>query len=608
LSPIQHTRVMKAAQTGLTAVAEGVIVYWMDVMPTQILYGTATGELLEKWATNRLEAAIISCGVHEKIFAQTSQTTADGNKMSRRSGNKTLSKEFVGGNLNMTTLRSAAGMRSDSVRVVVADEVDGVPKLLTTGEGYFMKVLEGRMKAWNERKKFLAFSTPTTFERSVIYQEYLIGDQRKFHVPCPRCGAYQEIEWGNEGTTHGMKGEKKAGILDNVYYVCAHCREPIKQEEKRFLLQNGKWEPHSRAEKRYFRSYHIPGMLSPVGMLTWFEMYEDYINALDDPDAMRAFVNIGLGLPYKEQGERPKLENVISLRGGYKAGEVPYGVLFITMGVDVQQGSKRKGRKGARLEYEICGHGANFRTWQIKYGTIEGDIDNIGSGAWDELTEMINGEDLIFYRKEDGFQFRVDIIGIDSGDGNYMGTVYDYCRGVSGVYPVKGFKSIKQRTGEKGDEMTRDNLKRFRAARMSKHDVVLYEFATNHYKHHIYKNLKLTRNMTGDQKSGFCDFPADTPKEYFKMLTSEELREDGSFHAGSRRNEAMDCRVYNLGLCDVFLDHKVEMLRELAKKKGAKKAHMKFLNINKVLEMMTNATQGTRFSPEPDDDDPTETE
>ena len=41
-------------------------------------------------------------------------------------------------------------------------------------------------------------------------------------------------------------------------------------------------------------------------------------------------------------GQRPKLEKVIELRGTYKEGQVPNNVLFITIGVDVQRGSKKR--------------------------------------------------------------------------------------------------------------------------------------------------------------------------------------------------------------------------------------------------------------------------
>ena len=49
-SNIRHTAVMKAPQLGFTAIAENVTCYWMDESPADILYISATEQLLMKWA------------------------------------------------------------------------------------------------------------------------------------------------------------------------------------------------------------------------------------------------------------------------------------------------------------------------------------------------------------------------------------------------------------------------------------------------------------------------------------------------------------------------------------------------------------------------------
>jgi len=208
---VQRTGVMKGAQIGATAgAAENVIAYFMDECPAEILYISATEQLLVKWATKRLEHVIDSCGFRDKIYAQTD------NKMSRRSGDKILSKEYVGGNLDMASAQSASSLRSDSKRILIRDEIDGAPVQLRTGEGSWIKVSDARTNAWGARKKIMDFSTPTLYGQSLIDDIYQAGDKRKFFIPCPHCGEFITLRFGTERSNYGLKYD----AVDGAYYLC----------------------------------------------------------------------------------------------------------------------------------------------------------------------------------------------------------------------------------------------------------------------------------------------------------------------------------------------------------------------------------------------------
>ena len=561
-SPIQHTGIMKGAQLGFTAGAENIIAYWMDESPAEILYISATESLLMKWATKRLEPLIDSCGFRHKIYAQTE------NKNSRRTGDKIFSKEYVGGNLDMASAQSASGLRSDSKRILIRDEIDGAPLLLRTGEGNWLKVSDARTNAWGPRKKKLDFSTPTLFGSSLINDIYETGDQRKFSVPCPLCGKYQLLEFGSGHSQHGIKIDKKAGEIESVYYQCDHCHDAIFNHHKTKMLNGGKWEPTSTSNSKILRTYQISSLYSPVGMYSWFEMWKEFEDCQNDPEAMRSFTNLYLGMPFKETGSRPKLENVIELRGDYRSGEVNNDVLYITMGIDVQAGSKKDPNNPARLEMEILGIGAGYRTWSIMYKRVEGEIDDPYAGAWAELSQWAKDGGLSF-KKKDGRDINVAIVFIDSGDGNFMDIVYKFSEQWANTFPIKGFNILKKRIKETGDEMGLSNFLRYRPKKVDE-STILYEISTNYYKTSIYNNLKIPRGPAHPQRPSFCDFPVDYSEKYFKMLTAEEKRRDGSFHCPSnRRNEALDVRVYALCAADVWLDAKVKEIHATMKHQGA---------------------------------------
>jgi len=584
-SPIQRQVVLKAAQIGMTAAAENVAVYWIDAVPASILFISATDDLLKKWASKRLDPAIDSCGCRHKIF---SQVTTKGSK---RTGDKVLSKEFVGGSLDMVSAQAAASLRSESKRIVIRDEIDGAPKQLKTGEGNWLAVSAARTIAFGDRGKIFDFSTPTTIEDSSVYPEYLNGDQRKYFVPCPRCGEFQDLKWApTDQAGYGLKPVRNGDRVVDVYYECEHCHGEIYNHEKGNLLKNGYWKPTADSTDEYFRSYHISSLYSPVGMLSWLSIWNEYEGAKNDQDGMRSFTNLFLGEPYRETGSRPAIDKVIELRSAYRSGVVPDDVLFITVGIDVQRGSLKDKKNPARLELEVCGHGSMFKTSSILYRRFEGAVDDFAAGAWNDLDQHIRDGGFNFTRA-DGRVFPVSMIFIDSGDGMTMDQVYSWCGARRNTFPTKGTRQLKAAKG--GDVMEAFNVRRYKHTKIDE-DLTMYTISTNYYKHHTYNNLNNTyRNLDDPGRPGFCKFPYDYPDEYFDMLTAEEKRSDGSFHCPSgKRNEALDCRVLNLCAGDIFLDSKVFELKVEAKSRGAAPKDLENVNHKLVLRMLEKETKG----------------
>jgi phage terminase large subunit GpA-like protein len=460
--------------------------------------------------------------------------------------------------------------------------------MLKTGEGNWLKVSIIRTNAWGKRKRIFDLSTPTVYGESAIWEEYIQGDQRKFNVPCPYCKKKQELKFeiGGEKMPFGLKGVFQNGKLIDVYYECEHCHKHIDENNKPWMLLNGEWIPTSESKQQEFRSYHLNALYSPLGMLSWKEFYQAYIDAQSDPEGMRWFTNLYLGLPFKEVGSRPELSKVIELRGSYHQGKVQKGTLYLTMGIDVQEGSKKDENNPPRLELEIVGHGAGYKTWQVLYKVIPGAIDDPFSGAWADLNEWAAENKLTFFR-DDGRAFPVNLVFIDSG--YEPDVVYRFCDTWQNTFPSKGFGTIKRNKTDKGDEYGPASFKRYKPVALGG-SKTLYEISTNYYKTQIYNNLKISRQDSSFQKPGFCEFPLEANEKYFAMLTAEEKRLDGSFHAGGRRNEALDCRVMNCCAGDVYLDSLVNEAKGLAKINGDKAQNIMQINHRLVLDLLEKQT------------------
>ena len=567
-SPYNSTRwtdFMSAAQVVKSFIAECVIGYSMGANPSPILFVSGTDDLLLKWG-KRLEPLIDSLGLREKMRAPVE------NKKSRKGGDTGKQKLFTGGFLEMGSAQSPASIAADSIKILIMDEVDRAPKLLSTGEGRWDMVAEARTKAWESRKKIGAFSTPKLYDNSIIYARFLLGDQCQYLVPCPLCGKLQLLLsiQDTEKSVHGLKAEYKAGNLEYVYYICDHCHDAIFEHHKNSMIPAGKWEPMATPMK-FRRSFQINSLYSPVGAYSWLSYYMDYLAALEDPEGMRSFTNLQDGMPYREKGAKPKRENVITLRGTYKSETVPDHILFLTMAVDVQRGSNKEEKKNPqRLEIEVLGHSSKYRTASICKKIFKGTIKDAYDGAWEALNDWAMKNHLTFKRR-DGREFQCKVVFVDSGDGKYSDVVYNFCARWKNTYPIKGFQALTKRKNEREDEMTKDNFKRYRPTKISD-SITLITISTNHYKKHIYNclNMSIKAIQDGDteNRAGFYDFPKDYKDKYFDSLTAEELRRDGTFyHPQHKPNEDLDLKVYNVCAGDFYLDDQVKKYRDWARDK-----------------------------------------
>jgi len=590
-SGIQRVVVMKSRKCGMTTLMENAIAYYMLENPSVILYGTASEELARDWGDNKIMPVIESLGGLDRITANTTNTK------SRRTGNTSDKKEYIGGLCYIMSSQSKRARRQLDVRCEFIDEIDGVEAVTSTGEGKWTEILFGHTASWGAKRKIALFGSPTVFETSLTFEYYNQGDCRKFFVPCPYCGELIELRLDAESSSpFGLKAETKAGEIIGAYYLCENCGEPIRNEQKLEMysdnprclkhpeksLHKYEWRPTKKPDDSAWRSYQLNALYSPIGMLTFLDVAKARAKAeAGDHVDMRSYVNIFMGMPFKDAGTRPKIEKVIELRGDYKSGTVPNGVLFLTMAVDAQGGSEKDPGNPPRLELEVLGHGLGYRTWSILYKRIEGEIDDSSAGAWADLNDWAEETGLQFART-DGVPLGIQIIFIDSG--YEAGTVYQFCGEWINTYPSKGFGFIKADDKEKGDVPGANTYKRWRMAKPG--GQILYEISTNYYKTLFYNRLKVERVPTEPQKPFFCSFPYDYNEDYFSMLTAEEKRTDGSFHKIHSRNEALDCRVYNMCAADVWLAAQVEKRKLYLQERKASALDIQQVNARFVLEQL----------------------
>jgi len=357
------------------------------------------------------------------------------------------------------------------------------------------------------------------------------------------------------------------------------------------MLNGGEWRKTTQSSREHVASFHINGLYSPF--ISWYDMAVSYNEAINDPVKKQAHENLKMGRVFKPIGTKPKISKVSENRGNYHKGEVPDGVLYLTAGIDLQEGSKLNPDNPPRLEMQVIGIGMNNQTKVIDYQIFEGSVEYPDYGAWEMLRNYATKNNLTYYRKSDNFPFPVSMIFIDSGDGNLTQVVYDFCSGWQNTYAIKGRRDVQKKKSIKEkfiDEEYQGNMTPYRYTKTD-NDNFLYLINTNYYKNRIYTDLNIER-QEGEHRRGFIEFYNEIPDRYFEQLLAEDKMPDGSYNSHGRRNEALDTLVYARCAADVYLGQLVDDYRAILRQQGYKEHEVKMkVNSMTILDQMKKATE-----------------
>lgn len=514
-SPVREVWFMKGAQVGATEAGNNWLGYVVCEAPGPMLYLLPTEKLGKKVARQRFEP------LFEDTPALAERVTK---KKSRASGNTMLSKEFPGGMVVFGSSNSASELRSMSLRYVFGDEVDAYP-VSVEEEGDPIKLAQRGQRTYKRSRKSFLVSTPTIEGRSRIQSGFLRTDQRHYHVPCPLCGEFQPLEWPSI--------EFDEDDPASVRYRCRACRDAFEERHKERILAAGKWIPHApeKASPR-IRGYHLSALYSPLGWYGWDDAVADFLEAKEDVQKLKVFVNHTLGQTWRQRGDPPPWERLYNRREQYLAGVAPPGVLFVTVGADLQQD---------RLELEFVGWGRRRESWSLDYVVIPGKPES--QALWNQLDQELDRR----FVTPGGVELPVRMAAIDA---NFQSSfVYAYCRrrGPSQTMAVLGRDGQQVLLSQPRAVDIRQSGQRVRRG------AKVWLVGTDLAKSELYAWLRLEQptepSRTG-YPPGFVHFPEREP-EWFKQLTAEHItwREVAGvrkyyWEKHRERNEALDCRVY----------------------------------------------------------------
>lgn len=221
-------------------------------------------------------------------------------------------------------------------------------------------------------------STPT-IEGHGVYGDggWESTDKMRWWVACIHCSSYQVIDFDANVLPH--LGDNVEESVDACR--CQHCHKPWTDFDRANMNASGKWVPDAPGAQN--RGYHLSQFNSPTKTLAdpKLGILVNYFKGLTDSGKVKAFYNLGLGLPYAAAGDKFTVELLDRVRGDYNLGIVPESTLFIGIdqGQDVLHVTvwTKRGNKRRLIRAELVTGGNGRSKWQA----LEEDILK-AYGSW----------------------------------------------------------------------------------------------------------------------------------------------------------------------------------------------------------------------------------
>ncbi len=528
---------MKSTRVGYTRILALAVAYHIEIDPAPQVLFTPNNTKAREFAKKELAPMIRDMKLNRFIY----NTRIDDNL---------LVKAYKGGFIDIRGANTANNLASVTAKDVYADEIDRFKSDLDN-EGSALKMISNRNESYYDGTFFMG-STPTIKGHSLIEQQYFLGDMNRRFVMCLKCKTLQIIVFGNIIIPQTTRAGVKHWNTKDAYLRCINCDYKIPHSDLRKMdaegvwrqtqkfyccnewqnpLKNKTWTDKGEAickkckklaeynlQDRIKRSYHIWAAYSQQPKSTWEHLANEFVEARDDKNKMKTFVNTWLGETFEDYKVTITSNKIMEKIEAYTTAPKDTKIILIT--VDVQKD---------RLEYLITAWLSGEVSYNLRNGVIQGD-PSLSNNVWEELNKIfitpIETEDR---RKVKIFKGFIDMAG-------------------GATEAVKRF--VKKNTNWimlKGDsnEVKEDDTRAVSYLKYtSDRDYLIMWVATNKAKDIVFERIEqniIHHNLNFDE-------------EWFEQITSEKkvLKQNKQgklqyFYVKVReRNEALDLIVYQL--------------------------------------------------------------
>jgi phage terminase large subunit GpA-like protein len=583
--PIKEIVIMGSAQWGKTgSVANPFLVWMIRNCPGPTIMTIATANLIDG-AVNKLDYVIDITGTRPYISNQSNR-----NK-NQKTGDTNTKKEFPGGWIRVTTASNPREIRADSLQYAVFDDFDAM-RSKSKSDGDQRLLLLQRFKTYYTNRKIFWISTPTIKGESNIEEAFLMGDQRKFYIPCPCCSAFITLEWEVEkedGTKAGIVwqlDEKGRVQKDTVGYVCQECAGFFTDHNKTDYVNKGYWKATAEPTNEDVTSYYMNALYSPPGMADWYGIIKEYMECFKhgerDEYKYQTFENTQLGRPHEIKTQKIEAKDIQKNQIDYTIGLIPEKVsinhgngriVLLTCGVDLNGTLD-----DARLDFQIKGWSESGSAYSIVHGSIGTYYRGEGQkrykedrkkytydwtkpdNVWDELYTILSSE----FATDTERAMNVFCTTIDEGYMTHFARQFAENCNLPNVFTVKGSSA----DNKYNPSIDKTLYKRAVEVKTGK----LYVLNVGKIKDMVAEKMKLVydEKIHDSQPAGFMNFPYSSDglyqfNNFFSHYEAEERRivesKDGvgvTFRwvkkTEMHQNHQWDCCVYNYAAKEIVAD------------------------------------------------------
>lgn len=429
---------------------------------------------------------------------------------------------------------SASGLSSKPARLLVADEVDKWPQW-TGREAGPLDLLGERAKTYSDAL-LLKASTPTTPD-GLIWRELSESTNERYNVPCPHCGAFQELVMGSspELGSPGIKWPERCRdperiLYENLaWYECAMCQGKIGDRHKPAMIRAGIWVPRGQSivdgklvgpsPPAARKGYHLWAAYGLWAQSSFSSIAAKFLRSKGEPQRLMNFRNSWQGLTWEvtvneldDGGLRAKVDPT------YHQGTAKDGALLLTAGIDVQS------RNNLTYQYYVIrAWGKDEKSWLVREGISEG---------WEVLKSILFDTE---YKDASGRRIPLHMAIIDSG--YKADEVYQFCA-LTGCFAYKGQARAHRHI----------NVKQLETFQGSGQTIPFVVADPSIFKSKLHRLIR---------SPGRWHLPSDIEEEYISHMTAEQQVSEVNKRSGrceivwkitseGRPNHLFDCEVLAL--------------------------------------------------------------
>lgn len=386
---IERITLVKSVRIGLSTLLTATIANYVANQPAQIMLLLPTESDCRDYVVSDLEPIFSATPILRDALS------ADHEEAGR---NTLLSRRFPGGGtLKIVAAKAPRNLRRHNIRILLADEIDGYD--YNGPEGNPLQLATRRTLSYSNRV-IIAGSTPTHEETSTVLRLYAESDQRIYEVPCPECGAFNQILFRHIEWPPGEPGLAQ--------YRCPHCAALIPERFKPQMVATGQWRATASAPGH--AGFKINALVSQLPNASWGRIAAEFLKSKDDPSQLMVWINTLMAEGYRETASRIDENELAARAEPFGLDRIPPEILIVTVGCDVQDD---------RLELIFLGHSRD-EMFVLAHQVIWGSV--LANDTWAELDDALK----TIWTHPKGGTLRVDCAIIDSSDNTDI--VYGFCK------------------------------------------------------------------------------------------------------------------------------------------------------------------------------------